>query len=141
MANTKVLKRTGKIVAVVLLCYVALVVLFESMLGYFQPQAGNTIAITVYSDEGEAHQRIVSLLNSNDSMYVAVNHWPRAWYRQARANPDIDVTMDGNTEPYRAVFVENDSEYDRVQADNPTGIVFRFLTGFPPRYFFRLDPR
>ncbi|MEQ8954117.1 MAG: hypothetical protein RL120_08280, partial [Gammaproteobacteria bacterium] len=92
MTDTVVLKRVGKILAILLLAYVALVLLFESALGYFQPQGEGSIAITVFSEDGEPHERIVSLLYSNDAMYVAVNHWPRAWYRQALANPDIEVT-------------------------------------------------
>jgi len=28
-----------------------------------------------------------------------------------------------------------------VQRDNPVPLAFRFLTGFPPRYFVRLDPQ
>ena len=33
-----------------------------------------------------------------------------------------------------------DEEHDRVNSENSTGMVFRMLTGFPPRYFVRLDP-
>jgi hypothetical protein len=32
-------------------------------------------------------------------------------------------------------------EHARVDADNRLGLGFRILTGFPPRYFLRLDPR
>jgi hypothetical protein len=31
-------------------------------------------------------------------------------------------------------------EHDSVSADNSLGLMFRILTGFPPRYFLRLDP-
>ncbi|MCG8415899.1 MAG: hypothetical protein MI746_16920 [Pseudomonadales bacterium] len=133
-------KTLVKILIGLALFYLGLVVLFESSLGYFQPEAGNTVAITTFDADGEAHRRIVSLLSSNEQLYVAVNHWPRAWYRRLRENPSMRMEQNGVDSDYTAVIVEG-AEHDRVQADNPTGIVFRILTGFPPRYFVRLDPR
>jgi hypothetical protein len=32
-------------------------------------------------------------------------------------------------------------EHDRVEREHKHGLGFRILTGFPPRYFLRLDPR
>jgi hypothetical protein len=52
----------------------------------------------------------------------------------------VQVTLDGETGDYRAVPVTG-AEHDRVDGDNRLGAVFRILTGFPPRYFLRLDPR
>ncbi len=133
-------KTVVKIVIGIAIFYVGLVVLFESSLGYFQPEAGNTVVITTFDSDGTAHRRVVSLLTSDEQLYVAVNHWPRAWYRRLRENPSMRMERDDVDSDYTAVIVEG-PEYDRVQADNPTGIVFRILTGFPPRYFVRLDPR
>lgn len=132
----KVLKWT----ALALLAYVGLVVLFESMLGTLQPGGEGTLVITTTDSDGAAHDRVVSGLRSDERLYVAANHWPRAWYRRVLHNPDVRVTMGGSTGDYVAVPVTG-SEHERVGADNPVGIVFRFLTGFPPRYFIRLDPR
>ena len=129
-----------KIIIGVLVSYIGLVVLFESSLGYFQPEAGNTVTITTISEDGQEFRRVVSLLTSNGQLYIAVNHWPRAWYRRLRLNPSMRMEREGVDAPYTAVEVTG-SEYDQVQTDNPTGFLFRFLTGFPPRYFVRLDPR
>jgi hypothetical protein len=82
----------------------------------------------------------VSRLESDGRLYVAANHWPRAWYRRALENPDVQVTLDGEKRDYRAVRVTG-VEHDRVEGENGVGLVFRILTGFPPRYFVRLDPR
>ena len=129
-----------KWIAVVLLAYVGLVGLFETMLGTFQPAGGGTLVITTVDADGEAHDRVVSRLETDGRLYVAANHWPRAWYRRALENPEIRVTMDGTTADYLAVPVEGE-EHERVDAEHPLGPVFRVLTGFPPRYFVRLDPR
>lgn len=133
-------KKSLKIIGIVVLLYVALVVLFESLLGYFQPGGQATLVITTSSESGESHDRVLARLTSNEQLYVAVNHWPRAWYRRARANPEVQVNLAGEPQNYLATLIDGE-EAARVNADNPLGLGFRFLTGFPPRYFFRLDPR
>ncbi len=129
-----------KIVATVVLVYLGIVVAFESLIGYFQPTAGSTLVITTLDGDGTPHDRVVSRLESDGQLYVAANHWPRAWYNRALANPEVHVTLDGEKGDYRAVPVTG-VEHDRVGSDNSLGVVFRILTGFPPRYFVRLDPR
>jgi hypothetical protein len=41
---------------------------------------------------------------------------------------------------YLAVPVTG-AENDRLQREHAHPVFFRILTGFPPRYFLRLDPR
>ena len=132
--------RTIKTVAIVLVAYVLVVVAFESLLGYFQPEAPGTLVITTVDADGDSHDRVLSGLESDGRSYVAVNHWPRAWYRRVLERPNVQITRDGNTEDYLATPVSGE-EHARVAQDNPAGIVFRLLTGFAPRYFVRLDPR
>jgi len=129
-----------KIVATVVLIYVGIVVAFETLIGYFQPTAGSTLVITTFEGDGTPHDRVVSGLESDGQLYVAANHWPRAWYDCALENPEVHVTQDGEKSDYRAVPVTGE-EHDRVDSKNSLGVVFRILTGFPPRHFVRLDPR
>ena len=129
-----------KVIGILVLVYVGIIVAFESMLGIFQPGGGGTVVITTTDEDGNTNDRVLAGLESDGQLYVAANHWPRAWYRQALENPSVQVTVDGERGPYLAVPV-TDEEHDRVNRDNGTGIVFRILTGFPPRYFVRLDPR
>ncbi len=131
-----------KIVAIVLGCYVALVVAFESLIGILQPTQDTTLVISTSDEDGSSHDRVLARLESNGRLYVAANHWPRAWYNRALENPEVRIALAGETEskPFLAVPVKG-QEHDRVQRDNGTGTAFRFLTGFPPRYFLRLDPR
>jgi hypothetical protein len=129
-----------KVLAVLALVYVGIVFTFESLLGYFQPAAGSTLVITTFDREGRPHDRVVSRLESNGQLYVAANHWPRAWYHRALANPKVQVTLDGEKRDYLAVPVTG-AEHDRVARDNGVPLAFRILTGFPPRYFVRLDPQ
>ena len=129
-----------KIVAIVVLVYVGIVAAFESLIGTLQPAGGSTLVITTVDGDGSSHDRVVSRLESDGQLYVAANHWPRAWYRRALANPEVQATIDGRKGDYRAVPVTG-VEHDRVESEHSHGVVFRILTGFPPRYFVRLDPR
>ena len=54
--------------------------------------------------------------------------------------PEVQATLDGEEGDYRAVPVTG-VEHDRVAGENSLGVGLRILTGFPPRYFLRLDPR
>jgi hypothetical protein len=129
-----------KISVIVVLVYEGIVVAFESLIGYFQPAGESTLVITTFDGDGSSHDRVVSRLESDGKLYVAANHWPRAWYKRALEHPEVQVTLDAKKGDYRAVPVEG-AEHDRVDGDNSLGVVFRILTGFPPRYFVRLDPR
>ncbi len=129
-----------KIVLIVVLAYLGLVAAFESLIGYFQPADESTLVITTFDGDGTPHDRVVSRLEGDGQLYVAANHWPRAWYNRALENPEVQVTLDGEKAGYRVVPVAG-AEHDRVDSENSLALAFRFVTGFPPRYFVRLDPR
>lgn len=129
-----------KILLALGLIYVGVVVLFESLLGYFQPGGDYTMIITTTDADGNRNNRVLAKVESDGTLYAAANHWPRAWYRQALANPAVSVNIDGESADYEAVPVEG-AEHDRVDGARPLGVGFRILTGFPPRYFLRLEPR
>jgi len=129
-----------KIIVIVCVVYVGIVALFESSLAYFQPSGQSTMVVTTTDLQGNSNDRVVARLEQGGQLYAAANHWPRAWYRQAVANPNVEVSLDGEKAPYLAVPA-TESEHVRVDSDNSLGLVFRILTGFPPRYFIRLEPQ
>ncbi len=128
-----------KILLILLAVYAGIVTVFESLLGYYQPTNDGTLRITTL-DDGKPHTRVLARISHDDKLYVAVNHWPRAWYSQTIANPEVTVEVDGQTAPYLAVEITNMDEYTVVDSARPLGLGFRFLTGFPPRRILRLDP-
>ena len=117
--------------------YIGLVVLFESWLGYSQPSNANSLVITTFEGQ-EAKNRVLSAVNNDGKLYVSANHWPRAWYRQALSNPNVEVNYKGETNSYLAVPVEGKG-HDKLKEEHAHPLTFRILTGFPPRYFLRLD--
>jgi hypothetical protein len=129
-----------KVLGIAAIVYVGIVVAFESAIGVLQPQSGATLVITTFGADGDKHDRVVSRLESAGKLYVAANHWPRAWYERALANPEVQATIDGQQSDYTAMRVEG-VEYDQVNGAHALPLVFRLVTGFPPRKLVRLDPR
>ncbi|MGE0621017.1 MAG: nitroreductase/quinone reductase family protein [Pseudomonadales bacterium] len=130
-----------KILITLAVVYVGIVVLFESLIGYFQPADTSTLVITTTDAEGRQNDRVLSAIDSEGKLYVAANHWPRAWYRAVRANPEVSITRNGTTGDYVAVEVTA-AEHDKLDNEvQPLPFLVRFLTGFPPRYFVRLEPQ
>ena len=117
--------------------YVGLVILFESWLGYSQPTNTNSLVITTFDDQ-EEKKRVLSAVNNDSKLYVSANHWPRAWYRQALSNPNVEVAYKGEKNSYLAVPIEG-KEHEKLMKEHAHPLTFRILTGFPPRYFLRLD--
>jgi len=131
----KVIKR----IVLLVLIYIGVIATFESLLGYFQPSGQSTLVITTTDEDGIKHDRVLARLESSGQLFVAVNHWPRAWYGRALGNPGVQVALDGVTGAYTAVRATAE-EHDRVNSEHSLGLIFQVLTGFPPRYFLRLDP-
>ena len=106
----------------------------------FQPEniGGSTIVISTTDAEGNSHERVVTPIDEDGTLFVAANHWPRAWYRRALANPDVSVTRDGETQKYRAVPV-SEPERERLLDESGFPAVVYLFTGFAPRQFLRLD--
>ena len=119
------------------LVYIGSVVLFESWLGYSQPTNTNTLVITTL-DSNQPKDRVLSAVNNDGKLYVSANHWPRDWYRKAKSNPNVEVLYKGKKNLYLAIPVEGE-EHDKLMEEHAHPLTFRLLTGFPPRYFLRLD--
>ena len=122
-----------------LLAYVGIVILFESSLGYFQPRNENTLLLSMQDTFGQTHDRVLSPFELNDELYVAVNHWPRQWYKRLKANPSVTLVYQGESKQVLAVPVTETAELSQITEAYQLGFLFRLLTGFPPRAFVRLE--
>src|SRR5262249_20403072 len=139
--------RAIKLLAILLGTYLSLVVAFESLvmiMGKRQAargvQPGESWLVITTTDERGSTDTVVAGVESGGQLYVAANHWLHGWYDRALANPDVEITRAGERLAYRAVPVTGD-ERTRVARDYRLPWAIRFLTGFPPRSFLRLDPR
>ncbi|MFT5561318.1 MAG: hypothetical protein ACJAYE_001399 [Candidatus Azotimanducaceae bacterium] len=128
-----------KILGVLVLAYIGLVVAFESFLGYFQPENAGTLTITTTDADDNRYDRVLVRIESQNQVYVAVNHWPRAWYYRLLDQPDVKITYNGSIIEAIAVPVSG-VEFEQVNNEHSLPMFFRVLTGFPPRRLLRLDP-
>ncbi len=137
-----------KLLAITLGAYAGLVIAFESLVGIMGARHANRgvqsgedwLLITTTNADGSRNHTVVAGVESDGQLYVAANHWPRAWYNRAVENPDVEIARDGEKTARRAVPV-SEPERARIARDNELPWAIRFLTGFPPRAFLRLDPR
>jgi hypothetical protein len=108
----------------------------------FQPEniGVETMVLTTTDADGESRERVLSPIDHGGRLFVAANHWPRAWYHRALENPDVSVTRNGETADYRAVPV-GEGERERLLDEPGFPLVAYVFTGFAPRQFLRLDPR
>jgi deazaflavin-dependent oxidoreductase (nitroreductase family) len=108
----------------------------------FQPEnlGGETIVLSTTGSDGKSYERVLSPIDDNGQLFVAANHWPRAWYHRARENPEVRVTRGGKTTDYRAVPV-SEQERERLLDESGFPLVLYIFTGFAPRQFLRLDSR
>jgi len=53
--------------------------------------------VTTTDAGGTSYDRVVARLDSEGQLYVARNHWPRAWYDRALDNAEVQVTIDGES--------------------------------------------
>jgi hypothetical protein len=129
-----------KVVAYVLLGYAVLVAVLDVVVGIVQPDMDVGVLLSTTDSEGRTSDRMLAGVRMDDHIYVSANHWTRFWYYRALVNPAVEVTVNGKRGRYTAVPVTGD-ELDRIAAKYQMGFVLRFLTGFAPQRFVRLDPR
>jgi len=106
----------------------------------FQPETKKTIVLSTTDADGTSRERVLSPIDDDGRLFVAANHWPRAWYRRALARPEVRITRGGQTADYRAVPV-SEEERERLLDESGFPPIAYLFTGFAPRQFLRLDPR
>lgn len=120
--------------------YAGFVALMEVAIWRFQPEMPGQVIISTTDESGRRTSRTLAGFEHKDRLYVSSNHWLRGWYHQALSNPDVEVTIDGQSRPYRATRVGG-QEHDELSAAYSMGFALRFICGFAPSRFLLLEPR
>ena len=121
------------------LVYVGFVALMEGLIGFIQPQMDGGVRLTTTDAEGRTSERMLAGARVDGNLYIASNHWLRGWYHESLQHPEVEVTVDGEKTPRIAVRVVGE-ERDRLAEAYRMGFVLRFICGFAPSRFLRLDP-
>ena len=110
-------------IAIPLAAYVGLVVAFESLvviMGRNQAarglQPGEDSLVITTTDAAGSTDTVVAGVESGGQLYVAANHWPRAWYARAIENPEVEITRGGERLAHRPVPVTG-AERARIARD------------------------
>lgn len=127
------------ILATAVLGYIAFVALMELAIGLIQPDMDIGVVLTTRDAKGNPSSRKLAGFAFEDRLYVSSNHWLRGWYHQALANPEVEVTVRGEQNKRIAVPIEGE-ERARVAEAYQFGLMLRFICGFAPNRFLRLDP-
>jgi hypothetical protein len=136
-----------RILAIVFACYVGLGLLFDSVIGSVQPQFDGTVVLRTFEPGGgEPKDTVLSLLNDNGQLWVESGHWFRGWYRRVQANPEVELTLDGQTAPYRAIADESPETVEHVtnlmkRANGGAYYVARTMLLWAPIKPVRLEPK
>ena len=133
-----------KIIAIIGGIYVALALILDSAIGYFQPQGDRTAVLRTFDEAGQPYDRVLGLLNDDGQLWVESGHWFRGWYHQALANPNVVLIQDGQETPYVAVPVNTPATVEMITRLMGKGSDFRYWVGrtilmFAPIKPLRLD--
>ena len=135
-----------KVIVIIGVVYVVIALILDSAIGYFQPEGGDrTAVLRTFDEAGEPYDRVLLLLNDDGQLWVESGHWFRGWYRQALANPNVELVRDGQAVPYVAVPVNTQEAVDNATRLMGRGSDFRYWVGriilmFAPIKPLRLDP-
>ncbi len=135
-----------RIVAIVFGVYVALGLIIDGAIGYFQPQSGTTAVLCSFDASGQSKNTVLGLLDDDGQLWVESGHWFRGWYKRVLANPEVELVRDGESAPYRAVPVDSPAALETVTRLMGKGQGARYWIGrtmllYAPIKPLRLDPR
>ena len=129
----------ASLVAITLIGYCGFVAIMEALIGAIQPEMDGGVVLTTTDRQGATSSRTLAGFEFENKLYVGSNHWLRGWYNAALTNPNVEVTFDGVSTDRIAVPVVGD-ERERLADAYRMGFVLRFVCGFAPSRFLRLDP-
>lgn len=138
--------RVARVLAIVLAVYLLLGLTADALIGYFQPQGGNTAVLRTFDASGNSKETVLGLLDDGGQLWVESGHWFRGWYRRVLANGDVELVRGGQATQYRAVPVDTPEAVETVTRLMGKGQsngywVGRTLLLWAPIKPVRLDPR
>ncbi|MBW2267298.1 MAG: hypothetical protein JRH16_01885 [Deltaproteobacteria bacterium] len=131
---------------IALAAYVALGLMLDASLGYFQPQSDSTVVLRSFDAEGGVQETVLHLLDDDGQLWVESGQWFRGWHDRVVANPDVELVRDGETAAYRAVPLDTPEALDRItqlmgRGDGIGYYLSRTLLLWAPIKPVRLDPK
>ncbi len=145
-----------RVLAILVLVYIALGLVADGAVSYFQPQTEGTVVLRTFDANANANANagmgtgaqdaVLTLFAGEGQLWLVSGRWFRGWYHRVQANPDVELVREGRAEPFRAVPVDTPEAVDRVTRLMGKGAgagywVGRTLLLWAPIQPVRLDPR
>ncbi len=143
-----------RVLAILVLVYIALGLVADGAVSYFQPQTESTVVLRTFDANANAdlgmgagaQDAVLTLFEGDGQLWLVSGRWFRGWYHRVQANPDIELVRKGRAEPFRAVPVDTPEAVDRVARLMGKGTsagywIGRTLLLWAPIQPVRLDPR
>lgn len=123
-----------RIPVILLVTYIVIGLIFDSLIGIFQPQSGNTLIIQTYDAKGALIDSVLTALDVKDEsgeeqLWVESGHWFRGWYNRLLDNPDVYIIRHGERKPYTAVPVDTPEAVEFVTQLMGKGTKARYWVG------------
>ena len=79
--------RIVRLLVILVVGYVALGLIADAAIGYFQPRSEGTAVLRTFDAAGGgAQDTVLSLLDDDGQLWVESGHWFRGWYHRVLAN-------------------------------------------------------
>jgi hypothetical protein len=96
-----------RILAIVLAGFVVLALGVDLYVGLRQPEVGGRECVLRTTDEtGRVHETRLALVEDHGTLWVQSGHHFRGWYERVLRNPEVEVVLDGEARPFRAVALD-----------------------------------
>lgn len=134
-----------RMAAIVLGIYIALGLVLDGAIGFFQPQSESTAVLRTFDEAGNSQDTVLGLLDDDGQLWIESGHWFRGWYHRLERSPDVVLIRGGDVAPYRAVPVDTPEAVDRVtrlmgKGESAGYWVGRLILLWAPIKPVRLDP-
>ena len=141
-----------RVLAILVLVYIALGLVADGAVSYFQPQTESTVVLRTFDANANggmgtgAQDAVLTLFEGDGQLWLVSGRWFRGWYHRVRANPGVELVREGRAEPFRAVPVDTPEAVDHVARLMGKGAgagywIGRTLLLWAPIKPVRLDPR
>lgn len=109
-------------------------------------ESGEVVVLRTLDTNGVAHETRLWVIDQGDEIWIRAGDPGSRWLARLRHNPNVELTRDDETRPYRAVPAEAAETRDRINAqlEAKYGFAHRVMDAiadYSAAVPIRLDPR
>ncbi len=130
-------RRIAIVAGSLLSVYILIGLVFDGLIGYYQPQDQTTLVIQTQDEGGEWIDTVLTARDHEGELWVESGHWFRGWYKRLLVSPQVHIIRDGERRAYVAVPVNTEEAVELMtrlmgKGQGSRYWVFRALLLFAP---------